>query len=515
MKKYLISFFLFISFATNAQLKTPSKFVPNGTFATANATDISGANRVVFDTIMRNAIPYYLRDTLATMVYDITNNCLWRLSGGVSNINWIKISLGSTSIDWSLISNKPTLFNGDYNGLINKPSLNFQPLENQRLSTTSSPTFSGLTIPSLTVGYGGTNQIILYGSNTGHSQNIWIDQQNLKIGWGTDDFRTGFFNAGEGGGNAGLKVQSYNGNIYLQDQNEAAAKIVKGVWNGSSINSTYIDSFPYSKVKGKPEIPIIPTDISFFNNDVGYFVPGGSYSTLGLNALTVYDVLYAGEVDVSTLYLISGSTNRALILDNNSMVTQSNVTDTELSYLSGTTSRVQSQLNGKQAKLNGTGFVQQSGTTTSYQTLATVATTGDYNDLSNKPSYPSNVSSGNYTPSVGSWSNLDSFNVKECQYIRVGSVVNVSGMIEFYPSANGEVTAGLSLPISTGTNYAEKIAGTCASIEQPSTYSDVGSVSNQGSNTYRALIKYSSSIGGGGAIQHVMFTFTYTITAAP
>lgn len=165
--------------------------------------------------------------------------------------------------------------------------------------------------------------------------------------------------------------------------------------------------------------------------------------------------------------------------------------------------------------------------------MATVATTGSYNDLSNKPtipaaqvnadwnastgiaqilnkpSLPSNVISGNYTPTTSSWSDLDSFHIKECQYIRVGSIVTVSGMIECYPTATGTITMGISLPVATNTNYNEKIAGTCASIEQPSTYPDAGSVSNEGFGSGRALISCTNT--GGNSIKHIVFTFTYTI----
>ena len=41
-------------------------------------------------------------------------------------------------------------------------------------------------------------------------------------------------------------------------------------------------------------------------------------------------------------------------------------TSTELGYLSGVTSSIQTQLNSKQVGLNGTGFVKATGTTISY-----------------------------------------------------------------------------------------------------------------------------------------------------
>lgn len=63
---------------------------------------------------------------------------------------------------------------------------------------------------------------------------------------------------------------------------------------------------------------------------------------------------------------------RAVVTDANGKVAVSTVTSTELGYLQGTTSSVQTQINNKANTAD----------------LATVATSGSYNDLSDKPTIP-------------------------------------------------------------------------------------------------------------------------------
>ena len=90
------------------------------------------------------------------------------------------------------------------------------------------------------------------------------------------------------------------------------------------------------------------------------------------------------------------SSNRALVSNASGKVGTSTVTSTELGYLSGATSNIQTQLNNKQAQIPaGTAgnVLTYSGTagTVGSTTLATVATSGSYNDLSDKPYIPAGV----------------------------------------------------------------------------------------------------------------------------
>ena len=80
-----------------------------------------------------------------------------------------------------------------------------------------------------------------------------------------------------------------------------------------------------------------------------------------------------------------GTASRVVITGTDKKIGISSVTTTELGYLSGVSSAIQTQLNSKSA----TGHTHTAGDVAG---LATVATTGSYNDLSNKPSIPTKTS---------------------------------------------------------------------------------------------------------------------------
>ena len=71
--------------------------------------------------------------------------------------------------------------------------------------------------------------------------------------------------------------------------------------------------------------------------------------------------------------------------------------------------------------------------------------------------------SGAYTPTLTNVTNLDGSTAFECQYLRLGSVVTVSGKITVDPTAAGAVQLGLSLPIASALAAAEQCAGVAAS----------------------------------------------------
>lgn len=90
------------------------------------------------------------------------------------------------------------------------------------------------------------------------------------------------------------------------------------------------------------------------------------------------------------------ATNCALVSNASGKVAASTVTSTQLGYLSGATSNIQTQLDDKQNKIPGGtagNVLTYSGTagTVGSTTLATVATSGSYNDLSDKPYIPAGV----------------------------------------------------------------------------------------------------------------------------
>ena len=69
--------------------------------------------------------------------------------------------------------------------------------------------------------------------------------------------------------------------------------------------------------------------------------------------------------------------------------------------------------------------------------------------------------SGAYTPTLTNVANLDASTAYECQYLRVGSVVVVSGKVDVDPTLAATSTQlGISLPIVSNLGASEDCAGT-------------------------------------------------------
>ena len=88
------------------------------------------------------------------------------------------------------------------------------------------------------------------------------------------------------------------------------------------------------------------------------------------------------------------------------------------------------------------------------------------------------LDSGVYTPTLFNTTNVASSTASQCQYMRVGSVVTVSGTVTIDPTAAASTTLGMSIPIASnfgavedagGTAVAPLVAGQCASITADST----------------------------------------------
>lgn len=171
--------------------------------------------------------------------------------------------------------------------------------------------------------------------------------------------------------------------------------------------------------------------------------------------------------------------------------------------------------------------------------MATVASTGNYNDLINKPQLPSSqpaqthkfftaynpetggftaeqpafgdisgmpaLAFGSYTPTLTNWENLDASTAYQCQYMRVGSMVTVSGRADVDPTAAATITKlGISLPIPSNFSEREQCGGTAFS----------GSVSGQGAairadyeHDRAEMIWFSQNIDN----HDMYFTFTYEV----
>ena len=99
--------------------------------------------------------------------------------------------------------------------------------------------------------------------------------------------------------------------------------------------------------------------------------------------------------------------------------------------------------------------------------------------------------------------NTSSVTPLQCQYIRVGSVVNVSGQIDCSVTSSGTyVSISFSLPVNTAYTGSNTTAGTCSEINNQAS----GTIYSSGLNT--ASMRFIPSTNG---TNHMMFNLTYLI----
>lgn len=121
------------------------------------------------------------------------------------------------------------------------------------------------------------------------------------------------------------------------------------------------------------------------------------------------------------------------------------------------------------------------------------------------PSTDSFVHAGTYTPTLTGVANVTGSTAYECQYMRVGKVVTVSGRVDVDPTANSvQTTLGISLPIASELTATNQCGGTAAHglVAGYSGYI-IGDITNN-----RAQLQF---IVGDNANRAWMFTFTYLI----
>lgn len=154
-------------------------------------------------------------------------------------------------------------------------------------------------------------------------------------------------------------------------------------------------------IKNKPAIPTVPTDISAFNNDVGYITgytetdPAFSASAAsGITSSDISDWNSKSEVSV-TRHTTSGTNIADLTIDGTTTKLYAptggggTITDVEVDGTSVVTGGVaEIDLTGK----SDVGHTHTTSAITDFPSLATVATSGDYDDLTDKPTIPSKVS---------------------------------------------------------------------------------------------------------------------------
>lgn len=114
------------------------------------------------------------------------------------------------------------------------------------------------------------------------------------------------------------------------------------------------------------------------------------------------------------------------------------------------------------------------------------------------------LASGVFTPTLTGVTNVASSTAYQCQYLRVGSTVTVSGRVDVTPAAAGVTELGISLPVATNFSASTQCAGTAA---PNAVAGDAGGIFGDVANK-RAQLGFVASATGGRSMQ---ITLTYRV----
>lgn len=117
---------------------------------------------------------------------------------------------------------------------------------------------------------------------------------------------------------------------------------------------------------------------------------------------------------------------------------------------------------------------------------------------------PTTVLSGTYTPTLTNVTNITASTGYECQYLRVGNTVTVSGKVDIDVTLGAASELGLSLPIASGFTAEENAGGTASS---PAAASLVSAVKADATNDRAAFVFTAVSLTN----DSYWFEFTYQI----
>ena len=115
------------------------------------------------------------------------------------------------------------------------------------------------------------------------------------------------------------------------------------------------------------------------------------------------------------------------------------------------------------------------------------------------------VDSGTYTPTLTNTTNLTGSTAYQCQYLRIGTTVLVSGKVDVNPTTAGSAALlGISLPIVSDIGAVEDCAGTaCGTAVASETAAIIGDAANN-----RASMSW---IVVDDANHAMFFTFAYQV----
>jgi len=113
--------------------------------------------------------------------------------------------------------------------------------------------------------------------------------------------------------------------------------------------------------------------------------------------------------------------------------------------------------------------------------------------------------SGTYTPTLYNTTNVAASTAYTCQYIRVGSVVTVSGKVSIDTTTTGDTQLGISLPFASAIVSQEQLGG----VAYGQTIAEGGGISGDATND-RALLRFQAV---STANNSWYFIFNYIIVA--
>lgn len=131
----------------------------------------------------------------------------------------------------------------------------------------------------------------------------------------------------------------------------------------------------------------------------------------------------------------------------------------------------------------------------------------DFDDKANAADLPV-LASGTYTPTLTNSLNVAGSTASVCQYLRVGSVVTVSGAVTIDPTAAATATVlDMSLPIASSFSSVENCGGTACCDDFAGLVASI--FGNPAGNTARLQFIGIHATDHGNRVWH--FSFTYRI----
>ena len=117
------------------------------------------------------------------------------------------------------------------------------------------------------------------------------------------------------------------------------------------------------------------------------------------------------------------------------------------------------------------------------------------------------LAAGTYTPTLTGIANVSSSTAYQCQYMRVGNTVTVSGKLEVTPTANNtQTTINISLPVASSFTLTENLGGAAHTTVNAS-LGHGGSI-DADTTLFEAVLDYYETNGTSDTFS---FTFTYTV----